>query len=366
MKLYKYTGIIALKIMAACLPFSLFAQGIQITPGLHLVVSGAPSLVFNNASLVNNGDFLADSSTVLFTGDGTTAGSFIGGNRPISFFNLSVNNPGNDIELRNNIAVYGRIAMSGGNLQLNNNILDLGNSGSISGETSNSCITGSNGGIIKITAMLNAPQAVNPGNIGVEITSDANLGLTVITRGHELGASFNGISGIQRYFDFVPETNMDLHATLRFFYLDGELAGNNKNKLAVFSSTGGTGNWAFQGRDNTDQVANWVMKSSIDQLDRFTLAIPGEDKVIKQGTTATLQIYPNPSHNAFTVSLFSDKETKDVINLYDRSGRWLERREVYYQAGLNNIQWDLGKYAAGAYFLEFASKVSGNIKMIKE
>ncbi len=75
---------------------------------------------------------------------------------------------------------------------MNNYMLDLGSSGNIANESNNSCITGTTGGAIRITTVLNAPQGVNPGNIGVELTSDADLGSTVITRGHVQQTSSNG------------------------------------------------------------------------------------------------------------------------------------------------------------------------------
>ena len=367
MKLSNYIRAFTLKLIPVCLPFCLPAQGLHIMPGLQLVVNGSPSLVFNNASLVNDGSFAAGSGTVLFTGDaGISAGAFIGGSNPVCFYNLTVGKSSNDITLNNNTVVTGRIRMNGGNLQLNNYMLDLGNSSSINGETNSSCIIGASGGVIKITALLNAPQAVNPGNIGVEITSDGNLGLTTITRGHVQQSGSQGESSIRRYFDFLPGTNADIHATLRFFYLDDELAGNAKDKLSVFSSMGDAGDWILQGDDNSDADANWVIKSNVDQLNRFTLAIPAKDQPVKPVTTASLQIYPNPSHSWLTVVWYSDTESRDIISLYDQSGRLLECREVNCQQGLNTIQWDMGRYTAGIYFLGAASKGFGSVKIVKQ
>ncbi|HZE84395.1 MAG TPA: T9SS type A sorting domain-containing protein [Puia sp.] len=366
MKLSNCIRAIALKIIPVCLPLGLSAQGLHITPGLHLVVSGAPSLVFNNASLINNGNFSADSSSVLFTGDGATAGSFIGGGNPIAFYNLAINRSFSDLQLNNNVTVGGRVTLNGGNLLLNNYTLDLGSSGSISGETNNSCITGVNGGVIRAVAVLNAPHAVNPGNIGVEISSDADLGLTVITRGHLQQSNSSGQTSINRYFDFAPERNSGLQATLRFFYLDGELADKNKNGLALYSSMQGRDKWSLWGRDKTDPAENWIVKSNIDQLHRFTLAMTPSNTVTEPGRGAAVQIFPNPSHDVFTLALFSDKEKKEFISLYDLSGHLLERKEVYCKAGLNSIAWNIAGYAGGVYYLGFENRYLRNIKIVKQ
>jgi len=76
-----------------------------------------------------------------------------------------------------------QLVLNSGNLELNNHTIDLGATGHIAEERNEARITGISGGIIKATVLLNAPRSVNPGNIGVEITSAANLGLTPLQEG---------------------------------------------------------------------------------------------------------------------------------------------------------------------------------------
>lgn len=366
MKFFKYKGDIALTIITVCLPSLLHAQGLRINPGACMVASGTPNLVLNNAGLVNNGNLDADSSTVIFTGEAGAQGSFIGGENQVSFYNLMLSKTFNDVELNNSIMIRGRIIMNGGNLRLNNYTLDLGSSGVIQGESNKSFITGMEGGVIKVNALLDAPHAVDPGNIGVEISSDNNLGWTVISRGHVVSNSSDAQNSIQRWFDFAPAANAGLHATLRLFYLDGELAGNDKDQLNVFSSSGESGRWQISGKDKGDPSANWVMKDNIDQLHRFTLGIQKNETLTSLEATAFPQVYPNPSHEALTLVLFSEKISKVKVSLYDASGHLLEQKEVYCQAGLNNIRWDMGRYAAGIYFMSRGDKGAGNIRIIKQ
>src|SRR5882724_6355327 len=212
-------------LLTCLLSFYAQAQVLRINSGVHFIMTGAPNLVMNNAPLANNGLFTSGSGTVIFIGG---AHSYIGGDNPIAFYNLRINIPSGDLQLWNNTAVSGRITMDSGNLQLNTYTLDLGATGSISGERNDARITGSNGGAIQAVALLNAPRAANPGNIGIEITSDANLGSTVITRGHLQQADARGETGIRRYFDISPSLHTDAPATLRFYYFESELGDYNK------------------------------------------------------------------------------------------------------------------------------------------
>ena len=366
MKPINFLRLGVLTILPAFSQAGLLAQGLHLTSGINWVVSGSPFLVLNNSGLSNNGNFSADSSTVLFTGNMINFGSFIGGDRPVSFFNLTISKSSNDVQLNNNAVVRGMITMDSGNLQLNRYSIDLGYSGSIEGERNSSRITGINGGIIKITAILNSPHAVNPGNIGVEITSEENLGLTVITRGHLEQTNGDGQASIQRYFDFAPMRNSGLKATLRFYYLEGELVEQSKNGLTLYSSREGIGRWTLWGKDKINPTENWVVKSNIDELHRFTLAMTSRNEITMHGTSIAAQIFPNPAHNSFTLTLFSDKEKKESINLYDQSGHLLERKEVYCKEGMNTIFWDIAKYAGGVYYLGFENGTIRNIKLAKQ
>lgn len=363
-------------LLLAVFGFAGQAQGLQLAPGVNWVENGPCQLILYNASLINNGNYIADSGTVVFTGDGRTPafvgdvrapGAFIGGANSISFYNLTIDRSANDLQLNNNAAVTGRVTLESGNLQLNGYLLDLGSTGNIVGERNEARITGEQGGTIRVTSVLNGPRAVNPGNIGIEITSEGNLGTTVINRGHYPLTNSGGETSIQRWFDVVAETNTNLHASLRLFFLDGELAGNDKNGLTFYSGEETNGTLACLGKDAVDPNANWILKNNLDQLHRFTLAI-GPDKVLaKTGATITsLQIYPNPSHNTFTLQIISKENGSGVISLYDQSGHLLEEKRGYWQAGSSTINWDIDRYAAGSYYLKVGNLNYGTLLVVKQ
>lgn len=247
--------------------------GIVNTSGTHLVANGSVQVVFNNAGLKNDGNFSAASSTLSFTGNTSTANSFLSGTGPINLYNLTLNKTTNGIQLNRNIEVSNSLLFSSGDsLFLNTYNIDLGTSGILSGETDSKKITGRTGGYIQRTQNLNAPVAENPGNIGIEITSTANMGSTVIRRGHlqQSGAS------CFRYFDITPNTNTALNATINFYYFESELGAISEPNLGMFFSDNGGSNWTNLGEDGIEQSLNYVTKNNFDHLNRLTISTISE------------------------------------------------------------------------------------------
>ncbi|MBN9384482.1 MAG: hypothetical protein J0H74_27255 [Chitinophagaceae bacterium] len=306
------------------------SQGLRLTPGAHLVISGAPQLVLQDAGLVNDGEVRADSSRWLFTGNT----SFIGGSHSISFYDLVI---GGDVQLNNHVSVADSIVMQGGNLRLNRYTLDLGRSGSIMGERNESRITG---GLIKVSALLDAPVEVNPGNIGLSLTSSANLGWTTIVRGHEQQTD----AGIGRYFIIDPERNAPAPVSLRMFYFEGELSGKNKEMLGVLARGAMSGGWIGWGKDQADANAGWVAKKNIGGGQFVTLGISAN-------RLRAVQIAPNPTSGQFRVTLVCEKEEDKVICLYDALGHLLLSRRVHCIGGSNSIEWNGTGLEQGVYRL---------------
>ncbi len=251
------------------LPLTGWAQGITTSAGGYLVISGTAKLVLNNAGFANNGTFTAGSGEVIFTGNSTTANSFISGTASTGFYNLTLDKSANGLQLNRNITVSNTLLFtSGDSLFLNTYSVDLGSTGSLSGETGSKRITGRTGGYIQSTQVLNAPSNSNPGNLGFRITSSASLGSTVIRRGHQQQAG----ASIYRYFDVIPTNNSGLSATVDFFYFDSELEGLPEPNMGLFYSANAGANWANLGENGIDQSSNFLTVTNIDILDRFTLA----------------------------------------------------------------------------------------------
>ncbi|MBI3138985.1 MAG: T9SS type A sorting domain-containing protein [Sphingobacteriales bacterium] len=251
------------------LPGTGWVQGIATSAGGYLIINGTAKLVLNNAGFTNNGTFTAGSGDVIFTGNTATENSFISGTNSTGFYNLTLNKSANGIQLNRNITVSNTLSFAGGDsLFLNTYSIDLGSTGSLSGETGSKRITGRTGGYIQSTQVLNAPSNNNPGNLGFRISSGANLGSTLIRRGHQQ----QGAASIYRYFDVLPTNNSGLSATVDFFYFDSELAGLPEPNMGLFYSANAGANWTNLGENGIDQTSNFLTVTAIDILDRFTLA----------------------------------------------------------------------------------------------
>lgn len=322
---------------------------VQSSPGLKLVATGPLKLVLQDASLVNNGEFIPGNSTVLFKGGSPMR---IGGSNAVRFHHLIV---GEEIVLDNDIQVAGNLMLEKGNLLLNNHSIDLGYTGRIEGERNESRITGSSG-FVKAKAKLNAPAGINPGNIGVEISSTAALGETEIFRGHAVQ-----LDGTQRYYDIRPQYNTDLRASLKFYYLDVEMNNGQENALSVFTSKGS--GWTEAGKDKSDINTNWIVKNDLTQLHRFTLAGAVNKAVV--GKTS-VQLFPNPTPGQFTVMLNSAEEKEAALNLYDQLGRLLESKRIVCRIGVNNVTWNIDRYANGTYYLSFTNLDLKTVKIVKQ
>ena len=333
------------------LPCAMQAQ-VQSSPGLKLVATGPLKMVFQDASLVNHGQFIPGNSTVVFK---SSSPMLIGGSSPVSFHNLVVD--GQELRLDNDMLVSGSLTLEKGNLQLNNHVLDLGYTGRIYGERNEARITGSSG-YIKAKAILNAPAAINPGNIGVEISSSAALGETEIIRGH--GAQ---LDGTQRYYDIRPQYNTNLRASLKFYYLDVEMNKDNEDGLSLYASKGS--GWTEAGKDKSDINTNWVVKNDLSQLHRFTLAGATNKVLAAQAGKTSVQLFPNPTPGQFTIMLNSAEEKEAALNLYDQLGRLLERKKIVCRIGVNNVTWNIERYANGTYYLSFENMDLKAVKIVK-
>lgn len=267
--------------LALCAALALMTSGlraqsgtIHISPNTFVKASGTVTLKINNLSWKNDGAFEAGSSSVEF--QGSTGGQILG-TAVTAFQNLTVNRPGQSVQLGQQAQVNGNLTFTAGTLDLNGNDLVIGQPGSlIVNETENNRITGAAGGEVILTRTLASPAQINPGNIGLVLSSTANLGPTTIRRGHVPTAIPGSGNSIARYYSIQPTNNNGLSATLRFQYFQNELNGLNETNLNLYRGIGSTwlsGNNIGTGAQTEDNAQNWVQKAGIAQFtDRWTLA----------------------------------------------------------------------------------------------
>ena len=245
---------------------------LQLSPGTTLRSSSNVFIVLDNIGLIANGNIsqAAGEGNIKFTGGLNVP---LSGSAAITLDKLLMAKTGAaNVNLQRNINIISQVSFTGGLLNLNNNILDLGTSGSIIGETEAAKVYTVGTGYVQSTAVLNAPSSANPGGLGAIITSPANLGSTVVRRGHrsQVNAFGNGKS-ILRYYEIIPTNNTALNATLRLHYLDAELNALNENNLTLWKSNNGT-SWTNMGFTTRSTTLNYVERSGLSDFSTWTLS----------------------------------------------------------------------------------------------
>jgi fibronectin-binding autotransporter adhesin len=210
----------------------------------------------------------SDEAKLIFSGDqnsNLTAASSI----TLKDLYITKSNPEFELTLQKDIKVNGTILLVTGDINLNGNEIDLGTTGSLSGETSDNRVYGTSG-TIKATRILNAPTADNVAGLGAELSAPNNLGLTQIIRGHQQ-KTYNAGFGLNRYYEIHPTNNSSLNATLKFNYFDDELitpSGSiTEAELDLWRFDGAF--WANQWA-TLDMVNNQLVKTGIPEFSTWT------------------------------------------------------------------------------------------------
>ncbi len=262
----KKISIISCYLLAA---FGSQAQ-LQIGPGTSWKSEAGTYVVLDNIDLQHDASSAPLDNIFKFTGNKNIV---VGGVSLPIFTNINVALTGSSkIILQRTISVNQSIGFQSGFLDLNNNNIDLGTSGSVNGESELTGVTGTNGGYVQIINTLNAPASVNPGNLGAVLTSAQNMGSTTIRRGH-MAKNIGGTGGVSilRYYDISPANNSGLNATLRFAYLNSELNGLDAGSLVLWRSPDGL-TWSDAGFTTRNIAGNYVEKTGIDAFSNWTLA----------------------------------------------------------------------------------------------
>ena len=264
---------IFLLLVAHACAFTVWTQSsLRLLPGANITSANGAYLVLDNINVLNDGAIqqtagsgfvkLTGANDVSLSGSGTTRiNTLLLEKTAAATFNLLAST-----------TVISNVSFSGGLLNLNNSVLNLGSTGIFSNESEVSRAFTLGSGYIQASGNLNAPNAVNLGNLGAVITSPANMGNTIVRRGHAIQNNvFGSNNSIQRYYDVIPANNLTLKAVLRFYYFDAELNSIPESGLYQWKSKDNV-NWDFVGADARDPAANYVEKKSINKFDRSTLA----------------------------------------------------------------------------------------------
>lgn len=340
------------------------AQGLIIGNGAHVVADGSPNIVLSNTHWTNNGTFVPGFSRV-YMNEGSKLGGnyFLRGDSVTTFYHLLVTTfPTAVLTVQTNAYIIARFDFSGHMASVGDADINL-LPGAVLGDQSQGRLTGNNGRIIT-TVMLNRPQAANPGNLGLQITSNEDLGMTTIIRGFREQTNAAGEKSIERYFDIIPSNQPSQPVQLRFQYHDDELNGNSKSRLAVFSGKAGS-KLSMLPQNNDESRSNWINAGSIRLLQRFTIgnALAADLKATEK---VGLKAFPNPFTSRFTITLHSNIAKSVELKMVNLAGIVIESKLVKLQAGNNYIEWSAARYTPGAYHLVIGGDGGKTIKVVKQ
>ena len=243
------------------------AQGLTI--GNETTLSLGQSILYLPGNWKNSGILKADFGTVIFNG-GNGNQTIESTNEEIFSF-IIVNKMSGDLQLLNDIKINGDLDIINGDLDGNNNTVMLG--GGLNGRAGGPIIeTPGNtfkGGIITtLIPFLNAPDSFS--TMGLAITSEKDLGSTLIERGHEI-LTDGDTTSILRFYNIAPSNNSDLNATLVVSYDESELNGLAEKDLSLYLIPDSGPGW-IKIEGIVDTQANTVTASGIAQFNLITLA----------------------------------------------------------------------------------------------
>jgi hypothetical protein len=344
------------------------AQGtLQATPGATIKTVNNAFIILDNMNLVNNGNFVQaiGGGTTKFTGN---ADVNISGSSTTTFDKLNVAKTSTKVALQQNVNIVGQVNFTSGLLDLTNSVLNLGTTGTVNGEMETSRIFTLGNGYVQIINTLNAPAAANPGNLGAIITSTKNLGSVTIRRGHSAQANVSGTApGILRYYDILPANDAGLKATLRFQYFDAELNGLTEATLELWTQN--KKGWTNVGYSSRSTVNNYVEKTGISTLSRWTLSAASKSALTTMNTIYTaeispqttikdnseiknqLSVWPNPVLQSVNVTITVINSSSISLKLYDAKGSLILMRQGKLSADKNVMTIDMSNLATGTYNL---------------
>lgn len=300
---------IKMGLLATLLPLALNAQ-LQIGPGTNFRSNAATYIVLNNTGFMYNTNTQVLDNFFKFTGN---TDAFISGTNLPIFSTIQIAKTGTGkLILQRNINIFQSVAFQSGLFDLTDHYVNLGTNALVNGENETAKFTGNLGEVI-IIPTLNAPNGVNPGNLGAIFTSSANLGTVIIRRGHKSQTSNGAGSSILRYYNIEPANNTGLNATLRFSFLEAELNGLLESSLTMWKSSNNT-NWQNAGFTSRNTIANWVELTGINNFSRWTLSSPGNALPLSWNSFAALC-----NNNKVTVSWKTLQEANTLSFAVQRS-----------------------------------------------
>jgi|GEM_PF-2421395 len=292
-------------------------QMIIETGGIYLGKNSV--LNIHNMSIKNNSELTGlDSSVVAFYVSQTEA--VLTGTTKSKLYHLSVNG---SLKLDAELDLKGDITVTDGNLDISDYNLNL--NGKIIGESEeNRIYTNSIGEIIKLI-QLQPDQAINPGNIGLELKVYNDVYGVEIRRGHF--PQFNGTGeSINRYYSI---SGLDELARIDFNYFDAELNNLNESHVTLWGEQ--QGHWINLGSSLFSIEENYHIQELKNATNKITLFENIQENII----TIPSGISPNNDGvNDYFVIIGIENYPNNKLIILNRWG------DIVFEADPYNNDWD--------------------------
>lgn len=340
-------------------------QNIVVLSGTSITTANNAVLVFENCNL-NNSSINVNFTNALLTETGNL-NTTIGGTGVLNFKQITMNKPAANLKMLNDLTIQDKLIFQSGNVDLNGHILELAPLALLIGEKGTSRLVGDNGGFAAINVIMNNPNLQNPGNLGLSVTSSADMGTVSILRGHKIQSQGGLPFSIKRNYAIESNNGENFNGQMRFAYFDEELAGIDESVLQIWSSIDAA-NWINRGYTSKDQTLNYLQSNNLSKLEWFTLSNPspgfGSDPTLefrdhsmkfKSGfPNLQLNLSPNPilQQQKLSIEVIIDEELKGMIHIISPVGNLIKSQAIKTKIGLQKFLLDTDDLISGIYLVK--------------
>lgn len=356
---------------------SIAQHNIVIQSGATISTSNNAVIVFNDCNLDNASNNVSFSNSLL-TENGNI-NTNIGGTGMLDFKQITINKPGATLKMVGDLTIQDKLIFQTGFVDLNNHILNLAPLALLKNEKSTGRLIGDNGGFASINVLMNNPNLQNPGNLGLSVTSSADMGTVSILRGHKIQTQGGSPFSIKRNYAIESSNGENFNGLLRFAYFDDELAGIDESVLQIWSSIDAA-NWINEGYTAKDETQNYLESSNINSLSWFTMSNPTPgiksdpvfDYRVNKDLNKTKQILfdakaiPNPciQNEPAWIELTASHEVKGIIQLINPMGEIVNTKPFQTKIGYEKFLLSTQDLIKGMYFVKVTLN-TGNVKNLK-
>lgn len=344
----------------------LWAQGSFYNQEANIICEGSPLIVLQDMHLQNEGIFEEGESNIFLKNEHPTSiesDVFFPFHNMMIFSNASV-------QINYHIDIRNELRLAKGVFHLGNSILSFDPGAKLLFESESNYVT-SNNGYMTIGEVIPPLNFHNPGNFGVAfISSAADLDFTEVRRGHIPHFLPSGNS-IQRWYQIIPNTNEQLFAYLRFYYLDQELDGNDEEELIIWRSDDNGETWHPREPLNRDMNENWIEIFEPNDLAMYTFGPAGgislQGLVTQQANSYSqvgISVFPNPTTDMINLHIESEQDLATAIRITDVKGQTIYQKRYALIKGWNEYSFNVQNYRSGTYFI-YIDGLKRSISFIK-